>query len=110
MLNLGGAFIAARLNDSYRDMQQVIPFLFRLLQFVSGVMYPIERYADSGHIWLHRLIVWNPIVRILEMYRWVFLGTPMDLAAAAKSAVTCAVILVLGFRYFIAAEHRYGRA
>lgn len=109
MLNLGGAFIAARLNDSFRDMQQIIPFLFRLLQFVSGVMYPIERYTDSSHAWVHRLVVWNPIVHLLELYRWVFLGTPVTLGATLRCVAVSAVVLVVGFRYFVAAEHRYGR-
>ena len=109
MLNLGGAFIAARLTDSFRDMQQIIPFVFRLLQFVSGVMYPIERYADSGHAWLHRMVVWNPIVHLLEMYRWVFLGTPISVGAVVRCVVVSGIVLVVGFRYFVAAEHRYGR-
>jgi teichoic acid transport system permease protein len=109
MFNLGGAFIAARLNDSYRDMQQIIPFVFRLMQFLSGVMYPIERYLNTSHAWLHRLIVWNPIVRILELYRWVFLGTPIKMMETFQSVLLCAAILVVGFRFFVAAEHRYGR-
>jgi teichoic acid transport system permease protein len=109
MLNLGGAFIAARLTDSFRDMQQIIPFVFRLLQFVSGVMYPIERFTDSSHIWLKRLVEWNPIVRIIELYRWAFLGTPVNAIAALQSLLLCSAVLVIGFRYFIAAEHRYGR-
>lgn len=109
MLNLGGAFIAARLNDSFRDMQQIIPFVFRLLQFVSGVMYPIDRYADSGHAWVHTFVVWNPLVHILEMYRWVFLGTPIDVGATVLTVCISAGVLVFGFRYFVAAEHRYGR-
>ena len=109
MLNLGGAFIAARLNDTYRDMQQIIPFLFRLLQFLSGVMYPIDRYLDSSHAWLHRVVVWNPIVRILDLYRWAFLGTPLDVGETVRAVVICVVVLVVGFRFFVAAEHRYGR-
>lgn len=109
MLNLGGAFIAARLSDGFRDMQQIIPFLFRLLQFVSGVMYPIGRYADSDHAWLHRFVVWNPIVHILEMYRWVFMAAPVDVPSALLSIGTSAAVLVFGFRFFVAAEHRYGR-
>ena len=108
MLNLGGAFVAARLNDSFRDIQQIIPFVFRLLQFLSGVMYPIERYLDSDHAWLHRLIVWNPIVRILELYRWVFLGTPVDLGALVQCVAVSAVVLIVGFRFFIRVEHQYG--
>lgn len=109
MLNLGGAFIAARLTDSFRDMQQIIPFAFRLLQFVSGVMYPIERYADSSHAWVHRMVVWNPIVHILEMYRWAFLGTPITVGAVVRCVLVSGTVLVVGFRYFVAAEHRYGR-
>lgn len=109
MLNLGGAFIAARLNDSFRDMQQIIPFVFRLLQFVSGVMYPIDRYANSDHAWVHRFVVWNPIVHLLEMYRWVFLGTPIDLGTTALTVAISAGLLIVGFRFFVAAEHRYGR-
>ncbi len=46
--NLGGAFIAARLNDAFRDVQQIIPFVFRLLVYVSGVMFPIDdRLANA---------------------------------------------------------------
>jgi teichoic acid transport system permease protein len=109
MLNLGGAFGAARLNDSFRDMQQLIPFVFRLLQFLSGVMYPIELYLDTDHAWLHRLIVWNPLVGILEMYRWVFLATPVDGWIVGRSIIVSAVLLILGFRFFVGAEQRYGR-
>lgn len=109
VLNLGGAFIAARLHDAFRDVQQIIPFLFRLLQFLSGVMYPIDRYANSDHPWVHTFIVWNPIVHILELYRWVFLGTPLDPGATVLSAVVSSLVLFFGFRFFVAAEHRYGR-
>jgi teichoic acid transport system permease protein len=109
MLNLGGAFVAARLNDSFRDMQQIIPFLFRLLQFLSGVMYPIDRFADGGPGWLRRLVVWNPIVRILDLYRWAFMGTPIDVANTVTALLISAALLVFGFRFFVAAEHRYGR-
>lgn len=108
-LNLGGAFVAARLNDAFRDVQQMIPFVFRLLQFVSGVMYPIDRYLDSSHAWLHRFVVWNPIVTILDLYRWAFMGTPVDGGALVRLVGISAASLVLGFRFFVAAEQRYGR-
>ena len=47
-LNLGGAFIAARLNDSFRDVQQIIPFFFRLLMYLSGVMFPFEPFSPRN--------------------------------------------------------------
>jgi teichoic acid transport system permease protein len=109
MFNLGGAFIAARLNDSFRDMQQIIPFIFRLGQFVSGVMYPVARFAETDNVWVQRFVAWNPIVYLLDLYRWVFLGAPIDVALTARTVVVSALTLVFGFRFFLAAEHRYGR-
>jgi len=111
-LNLGGAFIAARLNDAFRDVQQIIPFLFRLLLYVSGVIFPLERFLNAdneGQDLLRTVIAWNPMVRILDLYRWVFLGLPLDLASVAGTVVFCAAFLVVGFAFFRGAEWRYGR-
>jgi teichoic acid transport system permease protein len=110
-LNLGGAFIAARLNDSYRDIQQVIPFFFQLLRFMSGVMFPVDRFLEAGasHGWISRLIGLNPLVQILNMYRWAFMGTAVDPFRVLESVVICALLLVFGFRFFRANELEYGR-
>jgi teichoic acid transport system permease protein len=111
-LNLGVAFIAARLSDAFRDVQQLIPFVFRLLQYLSGVMFPLDRFLQGSggkHAWVHGIIVYNPIVRILELYRWVFLGTPVDLTELVRSTLIIVALLVFGFRYFRAVEYRYGR-
>jgi teichoic acid transport system permease protein len=110
--NLGGAFISARLNDSFRDIQQIIPFVFRLLQYVSGVMIPIDRLISSstGGSWASTLVSYNPLLRIIELYRWVFLGTQVDVVGLVKTALLCFLVLWFGFRYFRAAEWRYGRA
>lgn len=111
-LNLGGAFVAARLNDSFRDVQQIIPFVFRLLIYVSGVMFPLQRYLANDDVpdIARTVINLNPLVTIIEMYRWVFLGTSVDLTHLARTVTVAAVVLALGFTYFRGAEHRYGRA
>ncbi len=110
--NLGGAFVAARLNDSFRDIQQIIPFLFNLLRYMSGVMFPISRFLEadtSEHAALRPLIEHNPMRLILAMYRWVFLGDPMATTDVVRIMVVSAVMLVAGFSFFRAAEWRYGR-
>ncbi len=111
-LNAGGAFVAARLNDAFRDVQQIIPFLFRLLQYLSGVMFPIQKFLEdaTGDNLLKQAVSLNPMLRIIELYRWVFLGTPIDLKGFGITAAMAAAVLAFGFRYFRAAEHRYGRA
>lgn len=111
-LNLGGAFIAARLNDSYRDVQQVIPFFFRLLMYLSGVMFSVQRFVEetTDHPTLARLISLNPMVQILDLYRWAFMGTPIDPVRLGETVLISAALLVFGFRYFRSNELAYGRA
>jgi teichoic acid transport system permease protein len=112
-LNLGGAFVAARLNDAVRDVQQILPFIFRLLTYVSGVVFPIDSArianADVPPLLL-QLINLNPIVPILNMYRWVFLGDPVAFDDVVYAIASSGVLLAFGFWYFRAAELRYGRA
>jgi teichoic acid transport system permease protein len=110
-LNLGGAFFAARLNDSFRDVQQLIPFIFRLLIYVTGVMFPLDAYLHRDNIpdIARTIINVNPLVVVLEMYRWVFLGTEVELDRLVQLIVVSALVLAAGFAYFRGAEHRYGR-
>lgn len=110
-MNLGGAFITARLNDAFQDIEQIIPFLFRLGTYVSGVMIPIERFTERDIPWFARVILeLNPIAAMLSLYRWIFLGTTLDTTSVGRALVFSALLLVFGFRFFRAAEWRYGRA
>jgi teichoic acid transport system permease protein len=110
-LNLGGAFVAARLNDSFRDVQQIIPFVFRLLMYVSGVMIPLDNYLTPENVgtFLYELISLNPMIGIIDLYRWVFLGTVAYDGDVQKGLMGAVVLLVFGFLYFRSAESRYGR-
>ena len=106
--NLGGAFIAARLNDSFRDVQQLIPFILRLAQYMSGVMFSIDRILGRSG-WVDRIVLLNPMVSIIDAYRWMILGTPMRPGPTVLSVFVCVAVLVFGFRFFVTAEHRYGK-
>lgn len=109
-LNFGGALVVARLNDTFRDVQQLIPFLFRLLQFTSGVMFSADRLTGSGNSAISTVVAYNPLIPLLNAYRWCFMGGSFDFGASLRATVVAALLLVFGFRYFRAAEHRYGRA
>lgn len=110
-LNLGGAFVAARLNDSFQDVQQLIPFLFRLLMYVSGVMFPIREYVNTeSNPFISAFVEWNPIYAVLELYRAVFLGSQVDWTITSHLLLFASVLMVLGFRFFRARELEYGRS
>jgi teichoic acid transport system permease protein len=110
--NLGLAFIAARANDSFRDVQEILPFVFRLLAFVSGVMFPIDIRLGNADIPspIQLMLNLNPLVPLLNMYRWVFLGLPVGWGSTMYAVAVSGLLLVYGFWFFRAAELRYGRA
>jgi teichoic acid transport system permease protein len=108
--NQGGAFAAARLNDAFADIQQIIPFVLRLAAYFSGVMIPIQSFFDpQEHPVIATALAWNPVLIILDMYRWVLMGTPVTGAAVVRATTISLLVLVIGFRFFRAAEWRYGR-
>ena len=111
VFNFGCALIAARLNDSYRDVQQFLPFLFQILRYLSGVMVPVALFADRGPRLIYNILSWNPLVQILDMYRWVLLGDGFGLTTfdVAHAVVVSIVLIGVGLKFFINAEHRYGR-
>ncbi len=80
--------------------------------YVSGVMFSVQTFIDGStdHQLLSRIIGLNPIVQILDLYRWAFMGNPVDVVRVGESVVVAALLLVFGFRYFRANELQYGRA
>lgn len=112
-LNLGGAFVAARLNEAFRDVQQLIPFLFHLLRYVSGVMFPLDRFLErSGgeYSLIRKAVELNPLVPLLNLYRWMLMGSPIEVGSVVRLVIVSAAVLVFGFGFFRGAEWRYGRA
>ena len=112
-LNLGGALIAARLNASFRDVQQIIPFLFHLLRYVSGVMFPLDRFLNSSssdHLLIRRVVELNPMVPLIDLYRWMLMGSAIEVGSVVRLLIVSGAVLVFGFSFFRGAEWRYGRA
>ena len=109
--NLGLALIVARLNDAFRDIQQVIPFVFMILRYFTGVMIPIARFEESAPIAIYYAISWNPLVQILDLYRWVFMdrGVQVTWFDLAHATVATVLILLIGIKFFAGAENRFGR-
>ncbi len=106
LFNLGTAFVAARATTHFRDTTQILPFVFRLLLYASGVIFSAEAYADSEW-WF--LFVLNPMYCFVELGRWSVLGDPTPGSVLASAVIWTAVTLVIGFLWFRAAEERYAR-
>lgn len=108
LFGTGVAFIAARLVAQVRDLRQLVPFVLRVLMYVSGVFFSLDHYVGSGVA--GEVLRRQPVAVFLELGRAVLLSditAPWSLWAwAAGWAVGT---FLVGFVFFWRAEARYGR-
>lgn len=90
-----GAMLAA-LNVRYRDVRYVIPFLVQLWIFITPVAYSISLVPGRWR-WVYAL---NPMVGVVEGFRWAFFGTAVSGRDLVISVMTAVLILVLGLLVF----------
>lgn len=107
LFNVGVAMIAARLTTHFRDMQQLLPFLFRLLIYGSGVFFSVESYVDDWRVEL--LFILNPVYGFIELARWSIMGMAIEFHIIAALLVWTLGAVVGGFLWFKSAEHSYDR-
>lgn len=114
MFALGAGFVLARLTDSVHDLRNLLPFLFRLTFYLSGILYSFEdRWPEQYIEWLPAVAL-NPFFVLLSYMRDAVMTTysvPETLATwMLPSALLFPVVfLVFGFVFFRAAEQKYGR-
>lgn len=88
---------ASALNVQYRDVQYVVPFALQVWFFISPVAYS-ARLVPAG-TW-RTIYALNPIVGILDGFRWTLLRGPAPGWPLAGSVVIALVVLVGGVFYF----------
>jgi lipopolysaccharide transport system permease protein len=98
-----GVWLAA-LNVRYRDVGVVVPFLIQVGMFVTPVIYPFSLVPER----LQPLYSLNPMVGILETYRWMlYPDAPFPGWIALVPLVVAPIALVTGSRYFARAERSF---
>lgn len=106
VFNVGAAMMAARATTHFRDITQILPFLFRLLLYLSGVIFSVEAYVDTSYSWLFTL---NPFYCYITIGRWCIMGTNVSGNIVWSAALWTIALLIVGFLWFRAAEERYTR-
>lgn len=90
-----GLWMAA-LNAQYRDVRYVIPFLMQFWFFASPVVYSSITMSKNWQF-LYSL---NPMVGIIEGFRWILLGTEPPGQLMISSLVATVFIMIWGVFYF----------
>jgi lipopolysaccharide transport system permease protein len=89
-----GLWLSA-LNAKYRDIQHAVPFMIQLWFFATPIAYPGSLLAERWRL-LYGL---NPMVGVVEGFRWALLGTgnPMGLAMLVSSVAALTLLLTGAF-------------
>jgi len=97
MASLAVSLWLSALFVKYRDIAALMPLLIQVWMFASPVVYPISMIPQEWQ-WLYNI---NPMVGVLDGFRWAVVGTPApDPAVLALNVLTIAVFLLLGMAYF----------
>lgn len=88
----------------FRDVGAVVPLLTQLWMFASPVVYPVSLVPQQLR-WIYNL---NPMVGIIEAFRWALLGTPApDPMVLGQAVVVIGLVLLGGIAYFNRMERTF---
>src|SRR3990172_6448744 len=98
---MGIAFWLSAIDARYRDVRYTVPFLTQMWFFLTPILYPpelvLQRVPEAWR-WLFSL---NPMVGVVEGFRWALFGESWDLEPLWWLSVVAVVgIFVSGILYF----------
>ena len=91
----GIGLLLAAVNVLFRDVRYVVPFAVQTWLFLTPVVYPTTE-VDGAVRWLYAL---NPMVGVVEGFRWSALGAGSELGEVLPVSVAGAILLVLAGAY-----------
>jgi len=97
-----GLFITA-LNVKYRDFRYIIPFIVQIGLYISPVGFSSSVVPEKWRLWYSL----NPMVGIIDGFRWCILGEPMHGSAFMISILITFLFVALGIYYFRKTEKSF---
>jgi len=97
---MGFGLLVAALNVKFRDFRYVVPFIVQFGVYISPIGYSSELIRSRLGDTLYYVYCLNPIVGIIDGFRWAILGTPLDVFALLIACASVAVAILVGVWYF----------
>jgi len=111
----GLTLLAARAADAFRDTLNLLPFLFRLVFYGSGILYAVDdRFHDAfASPVVTFIFIANPFYALVSVWRSAVMSS-QPIAQLGwlwlSASVWSIALLIGGFIVFRAGEQGYGRA
>jgi teichoic acid transport system permease protein len=111
---LGAALLVARASHHFRDTLNVLPFLFRLVFYGSGILYAVDArfHGAFEQTWVQVVFLVNPFYCIVTLWRDALMTTQVATNLAwmwLSLSVWSIGLFVIGVLVFRAGEWDYGR-
>ena len=100
ILMAGLSLLLSTFNLFYRDIQYMTSLVLMVWMYLTPVVYPLS-LVPSEYIWLYKL---NPMVGIIEGYRSVLFGFPLEQTIIYWSLGISLTVFILGFLVFKKSE------
>jgi lipopolysaccharide transport system permease protein len=100
---LGAGLWLSALNVKYRDVTLVVPFALLVGLFITPILYPFDVVPES----VQPLFALNPMVGVIEGFRWSVLGTDFPGALLLVPVLISVVLIVTGALYFQRAQKSF---
>jgi lipopolysaccharide transport system permease protein len=97
---LAAALWLSAINALYRDVQHALPFLVQLWMFATPVVYTSDHVLPGAPGWVASLYGLNPMVAVVEGFRWSLLGGPAPNPTGLAGAVAVVGIALVGGAFF----------
>ena len=102
------AIVSALAVSLWLSALNALPFLVQIGFFVTPCVYTTTSLLGDRPAWVHTLYAMNPMVSVVEGFRWALLGAPAPSAGAlVASAIAVAVVLLGGALYFRRMERTF---
>jgi lipopolysaccharide transport system permease protein len=95
LLTLGIVWITASLTIFFRDLQQATPILILFLMLVSPIAYTADMVPEG----LKPMLSFNPIARLIALYRSLLLDNQIPVVDLSVFALIAFSIFFLGFAF-----------
>lgn len=100
LLAVGVGFYVTALNVKFRDFRYIVPFVIQFGIYITPVGYTSEiiaqKYSTRARFWFSL----NPMVGIIDGFRWCISGEPLYLPGFLLSAGILLFFLWCGIWYF----------
>lgn len=103
LASFGIGLLLTALNVKFRDFKFIVPFIVQFGLYISPVGWTSDRIPEQWRL----LYAVNPMVGVIDGFRWSILGTPMYWPGFMMSLGVTALFMFMGIRYFRKTEKSF---